>query len=524
MSAPVTVSIELLGHPRVVVKQQDGDSMELPRLTLSRAWLLLAVVLQGELDRDDIIEILWDGENFERTASLDNVTYRVRQALGPASDALVSTASVGLDRSLLPPDVTLTSDIEGFYNPTARDDPKLACQAVRLYRGPLLAGSRFGTSGKEWVHAERIRQQHQLRNHLALIFPDADEFELDNYIAACRRGETETVADLAPVEHQGEVVSRPQETGRRAKNAPIGVIAPVSAWPTTFYTNIIKGVRSGAESDDPDRRRRILVFDVAREDIDEIDAVIANALEQDIPGLIALNATWSNHARNIMRQKGRRVVSVMVEDLSPPVCCSVLLDNGAFAELVGHVLQRPCAAAVLVTPPPFDRSDRNIIDFARNDKRQAYESLAAGAGLELTAVRALDDDLAKQSFAAGFAYVVEIPSYETAIGGQFFGAVGESLPPETAVVFLNDWQAASFLAACDESGRSAIDRRLRVSAYEDTDIAKWLGISTVDPQLEDIGRLAYERLQEALDNRALPYRPETVPGILRLRGSTEWTM
>jgi len=522
LSAPVKVTIELLGRPRVVVKQQDGDSKEAPRPRLSRSWLLLAVVvLQGELDRDDVIEILWDGENFERTADLDTVTYWVRKALGPAHNALISKASVGLDRSLLPPDVTLTSDIKGFYDPAARNSPEFACQAMRLYRGPLLAGCRFDRSGKRWVDGERARQEHQLRNHLALIFPDASDFELGSYLATCHRGEALTVADLAAVEQQREIVSPPRNARRPAKRAPIGVIAPVSAWPTTFYTNIIKGIRSGAESDHPDRRRRILVFDVAREDVEEMDAVIANALEQDILGLIALNATWSDHARNIMSRRGRRVVSVMVEDLSPPVCCSVLLDNGAFAELIGHVLERRCAATVLVTPPPFDRSERNVIDFARNDKREAYESLTTRAGLELATVRALDADLATRSFDAGFAYVVEIPSYETAIGGQFFGAVGESLPPGTAVVFLNDWQAASFLAACDESGRSAVDRRLRVSAYEDTDVAEWFGISTVDPQLDYIGRLSYKRLQEALDNRALPYRPDTVRGVLRLRRSTE---
>jgi DNA-binding LacI/PurR family transcriptional regulator len=522
LSGPINVAIELLGRPRVLVKLPDGDSQEAPRPKLSRSWLLLAVVLQGERDRDDIIEILWDGENFERTAHLDTVTYWARKALGPAHKALISKASVSLDRSLLPPDVTLTSDIESFYNPAARNSPKLACQAVRLYRGPLLGGSRFDQSGKRWIDGERTRQERQLRNHLALIFPDANAFELDSYAADCRRGDASAVADLAPAEYKEDVVFPPRNARRRSKNAPIGVIAPVSAWPTTFYTNIIKGIRSGAESDDPDRRRRILVFDVAREDVDEMDAVVANALEQDIRGLIALNATWSDHARKIMSRGGRRVVSVMVEDLSSPVCCSVLLDNGAFTELIGHILERPCAATVLVTPPPFDRSARNMIDFARNDKRDAYETLAIGAGLKLAPVLKLDADLATRSFEPGLAYVVEIPSYETAIGEQLFDAAVEGLPRETAVVFLNDWQAASFLAACEASHRSAIDRGLRVSAYEDTHIAKWLGISTVDPQLDRIGRLAYERLQEALDDGAFSYRPETVRGVLRLRQSTEW--
>lgn len=522
MSEPLTVTIELLGRPRVVVQRDGGEPETLPGPRLTRSWLLLARVLQGELERDDLMEILWDGESYKRADNLNTVTHSVRKALGPARDALESKASVGLNRDLLPPEVTLKSDIERFYNPAARNNPVLAREAVRLYRGRLLVGSRFEQAGKQWVDGERMRQEHQLRNHLALVFPEASDVELETYIADCRRGEAEKVADLALAGHKGSAAVKPKRATRRVRNAPIGVIAPVSAWPTAFYTNIIKGVRNGAESESRARRRRILVFDVAREDVDETDAVVASALEQDISGLIALNATWSDRTRDIMRQRGRRVVSVMVEDLSPPVCCSVLLDNEPVADLFRHVFEGPCAAALLVTPPPFDRSKRNTIDFARNDKRLAYETLAAEAGLEFAKVRILDADLAGQTFDPNFAYVVEIPSYETAIGRELFDAAAESLPPETAVMFLNDWQAASFLAACDDSGRSAIERRLRVSAYEDTDVAKWLGISTVDPQLDHIGRLAYKRLQEALNDRAFPYSTDTVRGVVHLRRSTEW--
>lgn len=504
------------------MQEQAGGLEQSPRPKQSRAWLLLAaVLLRGAARRDAFAEILWD-EWEGRNANLNTVTWCVRNALGPARDALISTSYIRLDRSLLPTGVTLTSDIEAFYRPAAKKEAKLARQAVRLYRGPLLEGLRFDQSGEIWVDGERTRQERQLRSHLALIFPDADDSDLEDYVAACHRGESQSVADLAPTDLQEEAAYAAPDARQRAKNAPIGVIAPVSAWPTAFYTNIIKGIRSGAESDHPDRRRRILVFDIAREDVDEVDAVLANALEQDIPGLIALNATWSDHVRDIMRGTGRRVVSVMVEDPAPPVCCSVLLDNTAFADLIGHILASRCAAAVLVTPPLFDRSSRNVIDLARNDKRRAYETLTAHAGLQPSAVRGLNADPARQPFDAGFAYVVEIPSYEAAIGERLFEAVADNFPPETAVVFLNDCQAASFLAACDGSGRSAIDRRLRVSAYEDTDAAKWLGISTVDPQLDHIGRLAYERLQAALADPTFPYRTETVPGVLRLRRSTEW--
>jgi DNA-binding LacI/PurR family transcriptional regulator len=477
--------------------------------------------LNGSARRDAVAEILWDGSG-GRNSDLDQVALSARRALGPASDALRSIAYVRLDKALLTENVVLTSDVEAFYSPAAKKDARLACQAVRLYRGSLLDGLRLDQSGETWLDAERIRQERQLRNHLALIFPDADADDLDEYVAACRRGESQSVADLAPTDLQEERSSAPSDGRRDACNAPIGVIAPMSAWPTAFYTNIIKGIRNGADSDEPDHRRNILVFDVARDYIDEVDAVLATALEQDIPGLIAINATWSNKVRDIMRQEGRRVVSVMVEDLAPPVCCSIVLDNAAFTELIDHILAGGCAAAVLVTPPPFDRSNRNMIDFARNDKRRAYETLTVRAGLKPGVVRALDADLARQPFDAGFAYVVEIPSYEAAIGEYLFTTIADSLSEHTALVFLNDCQAASFLAACQRSGRSAIDRRLRVSAYEDTDAAKWFGISTVDPQLDLIGRLAYENLQAALDDPTIGYLPETVSGVLRLRRSTEW--
>lgn len=518
------VSIDLLGQPRVTIRNEDGGVEEGQRPRLSRSWLLLAVVLQGELDRENIIEILWDGDKFGRASNLDQVTYWARKALGPASDALVSTASVGFERHLLPDGVTLTSDIEGFYDPAARNDPRLACDAIRLYRGPLLARVHLDRAGRQWVEGERTRQERQLRRHLGLIFPNADDDELENYVDGCHRGEAGKVADLSPACSTKETHARARVTSVQSKVPPIGVIAPVSAWPTSFYTGIIKGIRSGADSDELQPRRRIIVFDVAREDIREVDAVVANAVEQEIAGLIALNATWSDHVRDTMRKRGRRVVSVMVEDLSAPVCCSVLLDNKAFAELVQHMLgERPCSTAILVTPPAFDSSERNVIDFARNDKRRAYESASAAVGLKLAPTRQLNAELRSHPFSEGAAYVVEIPSYETGIGEQLFDAIAEKLLPETAIVFLNDWQAASFLSACAESGRSAKDRRLYIGAYEDTDVARWMGISTIDPQLDLIGHTAYKHLQAALDDPAFAYRTDLVPGIVQLRDSTEWT-
>lgn len=522
MSAQTTVAIQLLGRPRVIVSKSGQEDVKLAGPKLARSWLLLARILQGDLDRDELIEILWDGVGHERTKSLDAVTYWARKAIGPARDALVSKTSVGLDRDRLPQGLTLTSDIESFYSIAARANPVLAQDLIRLYRGPLLTGSRLDQAGKQWVSGERTRRERQLRNHLALVFPEADTALLETYVEACHRGEADRVADLALEEEQRPPPSPSGTESRHSQRAPVGVIAPVSAWPTTFYTTIIRGVRKGAEEDDSRRRRRIVVFDVAREDIDEIDAVIASALEQDVQGLIALNATWSSHARRAMQQRGRRVVSVMVEDLTAPVCCSVLLDNHPIADLFRHVLQPPSSSAVLITPPPFDPTQRNTIDFARNDKRRAYERVAVEAGLEPGLVRTLGSDALGEPFEPGRADIVEIPSYDVGIGERVFDSIAENLAPNTAVMFLNDQQAASFLSACDRSGRSAIDRKLRVCAYEDTDIAKWLEISTVDPQLESIGRLAYERLQEALEDRSTPYRTETVAGIVRLRRSTEW--
>ena len=138
------------------------------------------------------------------------------------------------------------------------------------------------------------------------------------------------------------------------------------------------------------RPRRLIVADVSREDAAELDGVLAEVLDRGISGLITINSSLNRQLRERLLADGRRVVSIMFEDPLPPVVCSVVSDHAAFGELVHHVVSRhKCSCAVLITLPVLNPLKRNIVDLARNEKREMFRTAVEAAGLAVETPRAV---------------------------------------------------------------------------------------------------------------------------------------
>jgi DNA-binding LacI/PurR family transcriptional regulator len=120
----------------------------------------------------------------------------------------------------------------------------------------------------------------------------------------------------------------------------------------------------------------------------------------------------------------------------------------------------------------------------------------------------------------GHAYVIEVDNYLPQYGIEIFDRLCAHAPANTVFVFLADLVALPFLAVAQQTGVRLRDRQIRVTGFDNTFAADWFGLSSVDYQLEVVGRVAYQQLQLALEKHNAMYSREVVPTVAKIRKSS----
>jgi len=306
------------------------------------------------------------------------------------------------------------------------------------------------------------------------------------------------------------------------RSRTIAVVAPISFWSTEYYVRIIRGIREAAERSMPDHRRRLAVMDVPHEEFLDVEETLADGLVRSASGVILINMRMSREAKVALAQRGVPAVAVNDGDDEAPITCSVLHDHSGFAELVEHgLVQKHASAAVLVTKELRNALKGVDIDASRKEKRDVFTAASTRAGL--IPQKCVELDTRPVSIQEGQAYILEVARYDDDSGARLLSQVEGDIPVGTTIVFLADVAAIGFIRACSENGRSPRERGIRVTGYDNTAASKWFDLSTVDYQLDVVGRVAYDRLQAALDFPGqLSHTTETIQTICYIRGSSEW--
>jgi DNA-binding LacI/PurR family transcriptional regulator len=312
---------------------------------------------------------------------------------------------------------------------------------------------------------------------------------------------------------------------RPGRSRSIGVIAPLSSEVTTYHVDLVRALRDAAEREKHELQRRLVVLDVPREDPSELEAILIDDLTLKLSGLIVVNAQISDAARAALRHADIPTVSITNRDASPPVVCSVVPDHTDFDTMLEHVLVgRDCTAALLLTRRPQSAARGSEADQSRLEKRAIFEKAAAAALLRPAADTTIEElGSGHATIGPGQSLIVHVDHYRESYGERLFAVIGEQLPHNSCVCFLADVVALAFLRACESSERSARERGLRLTGFDNTPQSKAFGLTTVDYQLGRVARCAYDRLQAALDapdDRRHTY--DVVPTRLHLRASTEW--
>ena len=149
------LSLALLGEPRL--SGPDGAEITVPSRKSMALLAYLAANRGRSASRERIMGLLW-GDRFDQQArqSLRQTLYSLRKLLGPDGEDALSVAgdTVSLNASLV------RTDLSEFERLAVSNEPEAVAEAIRLYRGPLMAGFAIRDAAfMEWLESERTRLQ-----------------------------------------------------------------------------------------------------------------------------------------------------------------------------------------------------------------------------------------------------------------------------------------------------------------------------------------------------------------------------
>lgn len=303
----------------------------------------------------------------------------------------------------------------------------------------------------------------------------------------------------------------------------IGVVAPLSYWPTEYYIEIVKAVRAAADREQPDVRRRVMIVDVPHEEFTEVEEILADTIARDVSGLIVINMKIDQVVKQELFRANIPVINIAQEDDQPPSICSIVHDPIGFEDVLKHVLiEMKSTSAILITMGLENPFKDVKVDPFRKEKRQLYIQTAVKAGLLVQPPVELKEVTDKLDI-AGKALIVEIDQYLPQRGLLLFEKLPDPAPPNTAFIFLADSVAIGFLLACQSKGLDARKRGFRVTGFDNTKMAEWFDLTSVDQNLSAVGQMVYEQLQLALDQPGrISYTQGRVNSVSIIRGSSSW--
>lgn len=303
----------------------------------------------------------------------------------------------------------------------------------------------------------------------------------------------------------------------------IGVLAPLSSWPTQFYANIVRAIREAADRELPEHQRRVVVFDIPQDSYESVcDVLSREVVEEHVQGIIAVNIKLPKEMQSNLVASHDPVVNMFHIESHPPFVGNIVPDHCGFQELVDHVLDYHRArSAVLITKALTNPLKDVRVDPDRKEKRDIFVSAARRLGFGVKQGHLEMDETAVAGELC--ATIVEIDQYTAETGALIFDRLLAHAPENTAVVCLADLVSVGIILAAKRTGKNCRERGLRITGFDNTSFAEWFGVSTVDQRLNVMGRLAYDRLQAVLDAKAF-LRPltESVATVFIKRQSCCW--
>ena len=274
--------------------------------------------------------------------------------------------------------------------------------------------------------------------------------------------------------HAAQTLSyRPNRLARslqRGKTHTLGVMMP--SLDQSFHAGIMQGVREVCFEQD----YRILLAQPEHE-IADGNHVVNLLMEYQVDGLLCVAAESPRHSDRM-----RRVLFTGLEQALTAGLSCVVVDDRSLADKVDCVFTDDTQGARRAVECLLERGHRRIghlsggslLTTAR-DRTQGYREALNAAGI-----------LVDESLIAGTSYQEE----ETP---EAIALLLDRPDPPTALFAANDYLAACTWQAVRDCGLR-IPHDLALVGYGDVEMARFLGLTTIEQHPQQIGRVAAERL------------------------------
>jgi DNA-binding LacI/PurR family transcriptional regulator len=335
---------------------------------------------------------------------------------------------------------------------------------------------------------------------VALLKPAADPIEIEKLreeieelveqVQELKKRNLQLEEDAALVRHQKEP--------RRRHTSSIGIVAPIVRFPTTYYLETIRGIRDAVKN-----AARLVLFDLNKEQIGDVKFFFkAKNFVNLVDGLITINLDIPPSDMKVLANLRFPVVSIYNDDTDPPVVGCINPGLEGLRELIEHLIKKHNTQFFyLVTRPLSNPMKFSQVDPFRKIKRDVFYNVLQTNKIHIDQSEDVWNlNSLQQHFSGDRSGVIETRDYSLEAGRELFMCLERKLRPNSALICLADALAAGFLQAAAEADFDIQGIKLRITGFDNSYLAHFYDISSVDYNLPLTGELAYRRLQAALSN------------------------
>ena len=285
------------------------------------------------------------------------------------------------------------------------------------------------------------------------------------------------------IEIVGYVPSSAAQSLRGRQTNVIGIALPLSSVSPDFYLEILSGIKREADI----LGYQQFIFNVTTIDA-RVDFFKSMPFLGIVDGLIVIGLYMDESRLNILEKHNVPVTAVHNRiSVSPVISNLVAQDEQPLFELIDrHLIRhhgyRRLALVTLPTTNPLRMGDTVRDDWSRARRINAYLEALKANNIEFDPE--LFFEVEQHSFPEGYRAFEQIQRRN------------EELPPDRkieAIVCTSDTLAAGILAAARRN-----DLSFPVTGFDNLPVAELLDITTVDQRANEIGRLAFRQLYNAL--------------------------
>jgi len=335
---------------------------------------------------------------------------------------------------------------------------------------------------------------------VALLKPVADPIEIEKL-----REEIEELVEQVQelkkrnlqVEEDATLV-RHQKEPKRGHPRSIGIVAPIVRFPTTYYLETIRGIRDATKN-----ATRLVLFDLNKEQLGDVKFFFkAKNFINLVDGLITINLDIPPSDMKVLTNLRFPVVNIYNDTAVPPVVGCINPGFEGLRDLIEHLAKKHNTQFFyLVTRPLGNPMKFSQVDPFRKIKRDIFYDILQTNKIHIDRSRDVWNlSSLQQDFNGDRSAVIETRDYSLEAGRELFRCLEKKLRPDSALVCLADALAAGFLQAAAEADFDIQGAKLRITGFDNSYLAHFYDISSVDYNLILTGELAYRRLQVALSN------------------------